>query len=95
MSKAITLPEWKKQVEEAKAANLYFLGSNGVDKQYFGIKPEIEYNGKYYATIYAYFPFKLDEGMKAYSITLNTNSVAVYKEITGTIPMSTPVLIEC
>lgn len=79
-----------------KTRNWYILPVNkDIDKQYFGIKPEIEYNGKYYATIYAYFPFKLDEGMKAYSITLNTNSVAVYKEITGTIPRSTPVLIEC
>jgi len=80
----------------SKTRNWFILPVNkDVDKQYFGIKPEIEYNGKYYATIYAYFPFKLDEGMKAYSITLNTNSVAVYKEITGTIPRSTPVLIEC
>jgi hypothetical protein len=79
-----------------KTRNWYILPVNkDIDKQYFGIKPEIEYNGKYYATIYAYFPFKLNEGMKAYSITLNTNSVAVYKEITGTIPRSTPVLIEC
>lgn len=66
-----------------------------VDNQYFGITPEVEYNGKYYATIYAYFPFKLSDDMKAYSIIDSNNQAAVYKEITGTIPMGTPVLIEC
>ena len=33
--------------------------------------------------------------MKAYSIIDNNNQAAVYKEITGTIPIETPVLIEC
>lgn len=66
-----------------------------VDKQYFGITPEVEYNGKYYATLYAFFPFNLGDGMKAYSIIDSNNQAAVYKEITGTIPMGTPVLIEC
>lgn len=66
-----------------------------VDNQYFGITPEVEYNGKYYATIYAYFPFKLSDDMKAYSIIDSNNQAAVYKEITGTIPVGTPVLIEC
>ncbi len=65
------------------------------NEQYFGITPEIEYNGKYYATIYAYFPFKVATDMKAYAITKKTNQIAVYKEITGTVPISTPVLIEC
>lgn len=66
-----------------------------VDKQYFGITPEVEYNGKYYATLYAFFPFNLGDGMKAYSIIDSNNQAAVYKEITGTIPIGTPVLIEC
>ncbi len=66
-----------------------------IDEQYFGIAPEIEYNGKYYATIYAYFPFKVTEGMKAYTITTKGNQAAIYNEITGTVPISTPVLIEC
>ena len=79
-----------------RARNWYILPVNkDIDNQYFGIKPDVAFNGKYYATILAYFPFNLGEGMKAYSISLSTNNAAVYKEITGTIPMATPVLIEC
>lgn len=64
---------------------------------YLGIKPSIQANGKYYATFYAVFPFKLaSSGMKAYYINqIKDNGVATYKEITGTIPGATPVIIEC
>ena len=79
-----------------RSRNWYILPiDKDSENQYFGIKPDVAYNGKYYATIYAYFPFNLSEGMKAYGIILSNNNAAVYKEISGTIPMSTPVLIEC
>jgi len=64
---------------------------------YLGIKPTIKANGKYYTTFYAVFPFKLaSSGMKVYYINkIKDNGVATYKEITGTIPGATPVIIEC
>lgn len=63
---------------------------------YFGIKPDIAVSGKNYATMYASFPFSAySSGIKFYTITLVDNGMAVKKEITGTVPGATPVLIEC
>lgn len=65
---------------------------------YFGVKPTHQAGGKYYASFYAAFPFSFaSSGMKAYYITnIDENQgVAVYKEITGTVPALTPVIIEC
>ena len=62
---------------------------------YFGLAPTIELNGKYYQPFYAAFPFTLSEGMKAYYISKVLPSAAILSEITGTVPASTPVLIEC
>ena len=62
---------------------------------YFGLAPTIELNGKYYQPFYAAFPFTLNEGMKAYYISKVHPSAAILSEITGTVPASTPVLIEC
>ena len=64
--------------------------------EYLGIQPDFELNGKYYGTIYASFPFKLvSSGMKAYIVTSVSGSSFELKEITGDIPESTPVIIEC
>ena len=62
---------------------------------YFGLAPTIELNGKYYQPFYAAFPFTLSEGMKAYYISKVLPSADILSEITGTVPASTPVLIEC
>lgn len=65
---------------------------------YFGVKPTHQAGGKYYAAFYAAFPFSFaSSGMKAYYITgVDENQgVAIYKEISGTIPALTPVIIEC
>ncbi len=62
---------------------------------YFGLAPTIQLNGKYYQPFYAAFPFTLSEGMKAYYISKVLPSAAILSEITGTVPASTPVLIEC
>ncbi len=82
---------------KSKTRNWFILPVKvDVDQQYFGIKPEIQIGDKYYATIYAYFPFKLaSAGMKAYSIVGTAKDMAAYQEITGIVPISTPVLIEC
>ena len=64
---------------------------------YFGIKPTIEIDGKYYQPFYADFAFSFfSEGMKAYYIKdisgIAAHLVPIEDEI---IPASTPVIIEC
>lgn len=66
------------------------------DDNYFGVKPTFSCNGKYYASFYVSFPFSFaSSGMKAYIVTKTSNNKAALKEISGVIPASTPILIEC
>lgn len=65
---------------------------------FIGITPNIKAGGKYYASYYTGFAYNLvSSGMKAYYISKvdEQSGVAVYKEITGSVPEKTPVLIEC
>lgn len=63
---------------------------------YFGVKPDVQTADGYYGTIYADFAFKLGStGMKAYYINEASGSKITLKEITGTIPARTPVIIKC
>lgn len=65
-------------------------------EQYFGLNPEQQYNGSYYTTFYASFPFSFaSSGMKAYYISLVENGKAVYSEVAdGKVPASMPVFIQ-
>ena len=64
--------------------------------EYLGILPDVEVGGKYYGTIFAAFPFRLvSSGMKAYCVTAAAGSGFTLQEITGDIPASTPVIVEC
>ena len=65
---------------------------------YFGMLPTISNAGKYYLTFYAAFPFSFySSGMKAYYVTLVDEAlgIAVWKEITGDVPASTPIIAVC
>lgn len=63
---------------------------------YIGIKPDVEADGAYYGTIFAGFAFKLaSSGMKAYYISEASGSKFTLKEISGTIPAKTPVIVKC
>ncbi len=66
---------------------------------FFGIKPDpaMQVNGKYYQPFFAAFPFKLaSPNMRVYYISKVSGSEAVMKEIlSGEVPASTPVIIEC
>ena len=63
---------------------------------YFGIKPTITLNGKYYHPFYAAFPFRTaSAGMHVYYVSKVSGNTATLKEIEGNIPASTPVIIEC
>ncbi|MBQ9363225.1 MAG: hypothetical protein IJT97_07385 [Bacteroidaceae bacterium] len=61
---------------------------------YIAVKPSLSCGGKYYAAYYADYPFK--SGMKAYYVSkIDTKlGVAVTKEITGTVPAATPIILE-
>ena len=64
---------------------------------YVGIKPTVTVGSKHYAAVFAGYPYTLGAGMKAYYVCKidEEKGVAVYKEITGTVPAKTPVIIEC
>lgn len=63
---------------------------------YFGIKPTIQLNGKWYQPFYAAFPFKTaSANMHVYYVSKVDGSEATLKEIVGEVPASTPVIIEC
>ena len=63
---------------------------------YFGVKPTIQLNGKYYRPFYADFPFKLaSPGMHVYYVNSVKGDEAVLKEVEGEIAAGTPVVIEC
>lgn len=80
--------------------NWEILPINSSDDSYFGIKPDIEIDGKYYKSFYASFPFKVkSSGMKVYyasALTDGNLSVTVAEVASdAVIPASTPVFIEC
>lgn len=64
---------------------------------YIGVKPTISVGDKHYAAVFAGYPYTLGTGMKAYYINkvIENEGVVIIKELTGTIPAKTPVLIEC
>ena len=67
---------------------------------YFGVKPTVNIDDKWYATLYADFPFQTySSGMKVYYIDAIKDGAGVdyaeLKEITGIVPANTPVIIEC
>ena len=62
--------------------------------QYLGIKPEKQADGYYWTTMYAHFPWKPGDGMKAYWVSKVENGYAILKELTE-VPESTPVLVRC
>ena len=68
------------------------------DDCFFGISPALSAGGRYYHPFYAGFPFNAhSDGMKVYSVSKIDayNCVAVIKEISGTVPSATPVIVEC
>lgn len=63
---------------------------------YIGISPTITFNGKYYQTFYASFPFRtISPGMRVYYISDVEGDLALIQEIEGDVPAATPVIIEC
>jgi len=63
---------------------------------YFGVTSELTYNGAYYSTLYASFPFTFaSSGMTAYYVSQVMDGIAVMKEVpNNVVPASVPVLIK-
>lgn len=74
----------------------YITPLNTTDN-YIGVKPTISVGDKHYAAVFTGYPYTLGAGMKAYYINkvIEKEGVVIIKELTGTIPAKTPVLIEC
>ena len=79
------------------------ITSASMDKFYFGAKCGAKFTdgeGKYYTTMYTYFPYQCMDGVKAYyakeaNVTDGVGEV-ICKEITsGKVPANTAVILEC
>lgn len=76
--------------------NWRIIPINQDDDKYFGVKSDISYNGKYYTTMYANFPFSTTSpDTKVYTICNVKDNIAIIREETGDIAAGTPVIFEC
>ncbi len=68
------------------------------DGQYFGIKPDVNAGGAYWATMYAGFAYNpSEESTKIYRVSEvdEVKGYAIIKELTADVPANMPVLIHC
>lgn len=66
--------------------------------EYLGVSPEtsMQLGGKYYKPYYVGFAMDfVSNGMKAYYISDVKSDAVIIKEIVGTVPAATPIIIEC
>ena len=67
---------------------------------YFNVKPEVEFGGKYYTTLYVPFSYKLGSNvLNAYAINAIAEDGTLENPIVasagGTVPAGSPVILEC
>ncbi len=87
---------WVASLDNNEYYRWYFHPITTDDSNYFGVDPEFDADGKHYTSLYADFPFTFSSaGMKAYYVTTVADGKAYLKEINGTVPRATPVIIEC
>ena len=68
------------------------------DGYFFGLTPDVSAAGSHYKAFYASFPFSFaSSAMKAYYVTKvdAAKGCAVVKELSGTIPAATPLIVKC
>ena len=81
---------------EGAYRNWYILPVNQADNQYFGLPGEVKVGNVNYTSFYASFPFTFQSsGMKAFTVTKLDGDMAVYQELSGTVPSGTPVIVQC
>ena len=72
--------------------------SSGDATNFFGIKPNVQVGNDWYKSFYAVFPFNFaSSGMKAYYVSKidAVKGLAVYEEISGSVPGAMPVFVKC
>lgn len=87
---------WNAPKDDTYYWNFISFTPNG--DEYLGIAPNeaMKVDGKYYKPYVIGFDMTfLSSGMKAYYVSAIKPDAVVLKEITGTIPYNTPVIIEC
>ncbi|MDE5998098.1 MAG: hypothetical protein K2G77_07815 [Muribaculaceae bacterium] len=80
---------------DARKWNILPIEVNG--DEYFGVAPTVESGDKKYAPFFAAFPFSAySEDVRFYTIyEIDSRGAAIVREVEGTVPASTPVIIEC
>ena len=76
----------------------YIKPVSNKDGFYFGMKPTVSIGNDHYLSFYVSYPFSFaGSGMHAYYVSQVDKQlgVAVYKEINGNVPQSTPVFVKC
>ena len=79
-------------------SNWNILPISSTGDYYFGVKPTVEANGKYYATMFADFGFSpalSATGMKVYYVDKVLTDKVVIREIEGAVPAKTAVIFLC
>ena len=79
-------------------SNWNILPVTSTEDYYFGVKPTVEAEGKYYATMFAVFGFSpaaSATGMKVYYVDKIWNGNVIIREIEGDVPAATPVIFLC
>ena len=79
-------------------SNWNILPVTSTEDYYFGVKPTVEAEGKYYATMFADFGFSpaaSATGMKVYYVDKILNGIVIIREIVGDVPAATPVIFLC
>ena len=88
----------KLNINNSSTYNWNIIPLNSAGNNYFGVKPTVTAEGKYYATMYADFgftPAASAQGMKVYYAEKVADGKVVIQEITGPVPASTPVIFLC
>ena len=74
----------------------YVIPISSASDNYTTVKPTVSAGGKNYANYFSGFGSKaVSAGVKFYYICSIEGGKALYKEITGTVPHSTPIIVEC
>ena len=93
--------DWGKPSTDASGESRMWMVDQIADNSesnYFGVTPSLTAGGKYFYPFMAGFPVKaLSEGVKFYTLSrIDADlEVMVLKEVSGTIPAGTPVIVEC
>lgn len=61
---------------------------------YFGVKMNLNANGKYYTTLFTDFPYQIPEGMKAYVVSQVSEDKVNLDDIGSSVPAETAVILE-